>query len=129
MTAYQCDGLVRPGKNLAHLVTHMPGRYEQTVRYYGYYSNKSRGLRKKAETDDDIPVIVKLVKGGTAARFLPTGHIVYTLESHFQDVSVRPSSRRIGNFNRRHTMGVPRIEISDQRRDQPNWGVLKLALM
>jgi hypothetical protein len=44
---------------LAHLVTHVPGRYEQTVRYYGYYSNKSRGLRKKAETDDDIPVIVK----------------------------------------------------------------------
>jgi hypothetical protein len=29
------------------------------MRYYGYYSNKSRGLRKKAETDDDIPVIVK----------------------------------------------------------------------
>jgi hypothetical protein len=44
---------------LAHLVTHVPGRYEQTVRYYGYYSNKSRGLRKKAQTDDDIPVIVK----------------------------------------------------------------------
>ena len=44
---------------LAHLVTHVPSRYEQTVRYYGYYSNKSRGLRKKAETDDDVPVIVK----------------------------------------------------------------------
>ncbi len=44
---------------LAHLVTHVPGRYEQTVRYYGYYSNKTRGLRKKAETDDDIPVFVK----------------------------------------------------------------------
>ncbi|WP_155310521.1 transposase [Desulfosarcina ovata] len=44
---------------LAHLVTHVPGRYEQTVRYYGYYSNKSRGMRKKAETDDAIPVILK----------------------------------------------------------------------
>ena len=44
---------------LAHLVTHVPGRYEQTVRYYGYYSNKSGGLRKKAETDDIVPVIVK----------------------------------------------------------------------
>jgi hypothetical protein len=29
------------------------------MRYYGYYSNKSRGLRKKAETDDDAPGIVK----------------------------------------------------------------------
>ncbi len=57
------DGRTRKTFNaldwLAHLVTHVPGRYEQTVRYYGYYSNKSRGLRKKAETDDDIPVIVK----------------------------------------------------------------------
>jgi hypothetical protein len=44
---------------LAHLVTHIPGRYEQTVRYYGYYSNKSRGLRKKTEAHDDVPAIVK----------------------------------------------------------------------
>ena len=43
---------------LAQLVTHIPGRYEQTVRYYGFYSNKSRGLRKKADTDDNIPAII-----------------------------------------------------------------------
>lgn len=43
---------------LARLVTHIPGRYEQTVRYYGYYSNKSRGMRKKAGADDAIPVIM-----------------------------------------------------------------------
>ncbi len=42
---------------LARLVTHIPGRYEHTVRY-GYFSNKSRGMRKKAETDDTIPVIM-----------------------------------------------------------------------
>ena len=39
------DGRTRKTFNaldwLAHLVTHVPGRYEQTVRYYGYYSNKS----------------------------------------------------------------------------------------
>ena len=44
---------------MAHLVTYISGRYEQTVRYYGYYSNKSRWLRKKVEVDDDVPVIVK----------------------------------------------------------------------
>ncbi|MFH2060057.1 MAG: transposase [Pseudomonadota bacterium] len=44
---------------LARLVTHIPSRYEQTVRYYGlFYSNKSRGLRKKAGTDDTIPVVM-----------------------------------------------------------------------
>lgn len=36
---------------LARLVTHIPNRGEQLVRYYGYYSNKSRGLRKKADKD------------------------------------------------------------------------------
>ena len=31
---------------LARLVTHIPGKGEQMVRYYGYYSNKSRGMKK-----------------------------------------------------------------------------------
>ena len=43
---------------LARLVTHIPGRYEQTVRYYGFYSNKSRGMRKKAGLDDTIPTVM-----------------------------------------------------------------------
>lgn len=43
---------------LAHLVTHIPNKGEQMVRYYGYYSNKSRGLRKKADTDDQVPALV-----------------------------------------------------------------------
>ncbi len=29
------------------------------VRYYGFYSNKSRGLRKKAGTDDQIPALIE----------------------------------------------------------------------
>ncbi len=29
------------------------------VRYYGYYSNKSRGMRKKAGTDDQVPALVE----------------------------------------------------------------------
>ncbi len=30
----------------------------QSDRYYGYYSNKSRGLRKKAGTDDQVPDLI-----------------------------------------------------------------------
>ena len=37
---------------LARLVTHIPNKGEQMVRYYGYYSNKSRGIRKKDELMD-----------------------------------------------------------------------------
>jgi hypothetical protein len=33
-------------------------RGEQMVRYYGFYSNKSRGLRKKAGTDDQVPALI-----------------------------------------------------------------------
>ena len=43
---------------LARLTTHIPGRYKQTVRYYGWYSNKSRGMRKKAGLDDTIPAVM-----------------------------------------------------------------------
>ena len=42
---------------LAQLTTHIPNRREHMVRYYGYYSNKSRG-RKKADQDDDIENII-----------------------------------------------------------------------
>ena len=34
---------------LARLITHIPNKGEQMVRYYGHYSNKSRGIRKKEE--------------------------------------------------------------------------------
>ena len=40
---------------LAAMCTHIPNRGEQMVRYYGYYSNVSRGKRKEVGTDDDIP--------------------------------------------------------------------------
>lgn len=44
---------------LARLVTHIPNKGEQMVRYYGRYSNKSRGIRKKDElidtTENQLP--------------------------------------------------------------------------
>ena len=52
---------------LAQLTTHIPNEGEQAVeslkdermiRYYGYYSNKSRGLRKKAGTDDQVHALI-----------------------------------------------------------------------
>ena len=39
-------------------VPHIHNKNEQMVRYYGYYSNKSRGLRKKAGTDDQVPALI-----------------------------------------------------------------------
>ncbi len=43
---------------LAQLVSHIPDKGEQMVRYYGFYSNKSRGLRKNAGTDDQVPALI-----------------------------------------------------------------------
>ncbi len=40
-------------------MTHIPSKGEQVIRYYGFYSNKSRGLRKKAGTDDDVPALIE----------------------------------------------------------------------
>ena len=42
---------------LALLTTHIPNKNEQMVRYYGYYSNKSRGLRIKAGKDDEVSAL------------------------------------------------------------------------
>ncbi len=43
------------------LMNHIPDQDEHLVRYYGYYSNRSRGARQKAEQEDGIPLsIIKL---------------------------------------------------------------------
>ncbi len=37
------------------LMNHIPDKYEHLVRYYGYYSNRSRGARNRADNGDDSP--------------------------------------------------------------------------
>jgi hypothetical protein len=44
---------------LQGMCPHIPNRGEQMVRYYGHYSNVSRGNRKQAESDDLIPCIIE----------------------------------------------------------------------
>ena len=44
---------------LAAMCSHIPNRGEQIVRYYGYYSNVSRGERQKEGSDDVIPCILE----------------------------------------------------------------------
>jgi len=44
---------------LAAMCSHIPNRGEQMVRYYGYYSNVSRGKRQKEGLDDTIPCILE----------------------------------------------------------------------
>ena len=44
---------------LAAMCSHVPDKGEQMVRYYGYYSNVSRGKRKKQDQDGLIPSILE----------------------------------------------------------------------
>jgi hypothetical protein len=44
---------------LAAMCSHIPNRGEQMVKYYGYYSNVSRGKRQKEGLDDVIPCIME----------------------------------------------------------------------
>jgi hypothetical protein len=44
---------------IAAMCSHVPSKGEQMVRYYGHYSNVSRGRRKKADEDDRIPSILE----------------------------------------------------------------------
>ncbi len=44
---------------LAAMCSHVPNKGEQMVRYYGYYSNLSRGKRKKQDLDELIPSILQ----------------------------------------------------------------------
>jgi len=44
---------------LAAMCSHVPNKGEQMVRYYGYYSNVSRGNRKKQNEDERIPSVLE----------------------------------------------------------------------
>ncbi len=44
---------------LAAMCSHIPNKGEQMVRYYGYYSNVSRGRRQKQDRDGFIPYIIE----------------------------------------------------------------------
>jgi hypothetical protein len=44
---------------LAAMCSHVPNKGEQMVRYYGYYSNVSRGKRQKEDQDTLIPYILE----------------------------------------------------------------------
>jgi hypothetical protein len=44
---------------LAAMCSPVPGEGEQIVRYYGYYSNDSRGKREKQSHDGLIPCILE----------------------------------------------------------------------
>jgi hypothetical protein len=45
---------------LAAMTSHVPNKGEQMVRYYGHYSNASRGLRQEKNLDDLIPSTLEL---------------------------------------------------------------------
>ena len=52
---------------IAPMCSHVPNKGEQMVRYYGFYSNVSRGKRKKRDSDELIASILdELVKSQQA---------------------------------------------------------------
>lgn len=46
-----------PLEFLAALSVHIPNKYEQTIRYYGYYSARTRGKRRKLAKDDETIIL------------------------------------------------------------------------
>ena len=49
--AYRNFQVLSPLDFLAEFTQHIPPKGSHLIRYYGWYSNKSRGMRKKAEAD------------------------------------------------------------------------------
>jgi hypothetical protein len=42
------------------LMNHIPDKYEHLVRYYGYYSNRSRGARRLVENCNDVAESIRI---------------------------------------------------------------------
>ena len=50
------------------MCSHVPNRGEQMVRYYGWYSNVTRGKRQKRAEDDAVPHIIESDRSPAACR-------------------------------------------------------------
>ncbi len=59
------------------LSSHIPSKGEQMVRYYGYYSNVSRGRRKKAGQDGLVPLHERITPGKARAAPLLWGALPF----------------------------------------------------
>jgi hypothetical protein len=53
------ENIFDPLEWMAAMCSHVPNKGEQMVRYYGYYSNVSRGNRKRQNQDEWIPCILQ----------------------------------------------------------------------
>jgi hypothetical protein len=53
---------------LVAMCSHVPNKGERMVRYYGYYSNVSRGDREKSEHDEWVPCILQSEKSSKGYR-------------------------------------------------------------
>ena len=53
---------------LAAMCSHVPNPGEQMVRYYGWYSNVSRGKRQKSTEEDAVPNIIESDSAPAACR-------------------------------------------------------------
>ena len=53
---------------LAAMCSHIPNKGEQMVRYYGYYSNVSRGKRQESAENGDISCIIESEEDAKAHR-------------------------------------------------------------
>jgi hypothetical protein len=53
---------------LASMCSHVPNRGEQMVRYYGWYSNVTRGKRQKRAKDTAVPYIIESDRSPAACR-------------------------------------------------------------
>jgi len=47
-------------KWLRLLMNHIPDKYEHLIRYYGYYSNRARGARRRNENGDDTAALIQI---------------------------------------------------------------------
>jgi len=50
------------------MTIHNPDQFEQIVRYYGFYSNFSRGFRQKENQDALIPCVIESEKNAKLNR-------------------------------------------------------------
>ena len=82
---------------IAHLVDHIPDKGQVLQRYYGYYANRTRGVRRKAQAAEDAMRVADVADVMRTDAELPPGGVT----SESKGVSLADAQRRWADLLRR----------------------------
>lgn len=100
------------------MCSHLPNKGEQMVRYYGYYSNVSRGRRKNSDQDGLVPCILQPAQSSKGYR-KNWARLIQKIYTKWTPLPARNASARCGMEGALRLFSLKTPSVSKSRTRSP----------